>query len=82
MTVTVDRPLSSYHSEHPDLYDPIHYGYIKGKTAPDGEEEDAYIPGVNNPVKEDTGKGIAGIYRQDDMEKMGGRVGCRASERL
>ena len=36
VTVTVDRPLGSYHPEHPDVYYPINYGYIKGTIAADG----------------------------------------------
>lgn len=47
VTVTVDRPLGSCHPEHPDLYYPINYGFIEGTIAADGEEEDAYILGVN-----------------------------------
>ena len=68
VTVTVDRPLGSYHPEHPDLYYPVNYGYIKGTMAPDGEEEDAYILGIGKPVREYTGKVIAVIYRKDDTE--------------
>jgi hypothetical protein len=52
--VTVDRPLGSYHPKHKDMYYPINYGYIEGIIAPDGEEQDAYILGVNTPVKEST----------------------------
>ena len=33
VTVTVDRPLGSFHSEHPDIHYPINYGYIKGTMA-------------------------------------------------
>ena len=43
VTVTVDRPLGSYHPEHSDIYYSVNYGYIKGTIAADGEEEDAYI---------------------------------------
>ena len=68
VTVTVDRPMGSHHPEHPDLYYPINYGYIKGTMAPDGEEEDAYILGIKKPVKEYTGKVIAVIHRKDDVE--------------
>lgn len=68
VTVTVDRPLGSYHPEHPDLYYPVNYGYIKGTMAQDGEEEDAYILGVREPVRKYTGKVIAVIYRKDDTE--------------
>ena len=69
VTVTVDRPLGSYHPEHKDMYYPINYGYIEGVIAPDGEEQDAYILGVNEPVKEFTGKIIAIIHRFDDVEE-------------
>ena len=67
--VTVDRPLGSYHPKHKDIYYPINYGYIKGIIAPDGEEQDAYILGVNEPVKEFVGKIIAIIHREDDVEE-------------
>ncbi len=67
--VTVDRPLGSFHPEHNDLYYPINYGYIEGILAPDGEEQDAYILGVNEAVKEFTGKVIAVIRRLDDVEE-------------
>ena len=48
--VIVDRPLGSYHPEHKDLYYPINYGYVEGYIASDGEEQDAYILGVNKAV--------------------------------
>ena len=67
--VTVDRPLGSYHPKHKDIYYPINYGYIEGIMAPDGEEQDAYILGVNAPVKEFVGKIIAIIHREDDIEE-------------
>ena len=69
VTVTVDRPLGSYHPEYKDMYYPINYGYIEGVMAPDGEEQDAYILGVNEPVKKFTGKIIAIVYRKDDIEE-------------
>ncbi|MGN1136029.1 MAG: inorganic diphosphatase [Oscillospiraceae bacterium] len=67
--VVVDRPLGSFHPEHPDMYYPVNYGYIPGIIAPDGEEQDAYIIGVDEPVKEFTGKIIAVIHRYDDVEE-------------
>ena len=54
--VTVDRPMGSYHPKHKDILYPINYGYIEGIMAPDGEEQDAYILGVDKPVSEFTGK--------------------------
>ena len=68
VAITVDRPMGSFHPEHPDLYYPINYGYIPGTMAPDGEEEDAYILGVDHPVSTFTGRIIAVIHRQDDTE--------------
>lgn len=67
--VTVDRPLGTYHPKHKDMYYPINYGYIEGIIAPDGEEQDAYILGVDEPVKEFTGKIIAIVHRFDDVEE-------------
>ena len=69
VTVTVDRPLGSYHPEHKDMYHPINYGYIEGIIAPDGEEQDAYILGVGTPVSQFTGRIIAVIHRFDDIEE-------------
>ena len=69
VTVTVDRPLGTYHPKHKDLYYPINYGYIEGIIAPDGEEQDAYILGVDEPMEQFTGKVIAIIHRYDDVEE-------------
>ena len=65
VTVTVDRPMGSYHPEHKDMYYPVNYGYIEGIIAPDGEEQDAYILGVDKF----TGKIIAVVHRIDDVEE-------------
>lgn len=69
VTVTVDWPLGSYHPEYEDLYYPVNYGYIQGIMAPDGEEQDAYILGVRQAVETFTGRVIAVIRRQDDVEE-------------
>ena len=66
--VTVDRPLGSRHPEYKDMRYPINYGYVEGIIAPDEEEQDAYILGVDEPVKEFTGRKIAVIHRMDDCE--------------
>lgn len=68
VTVTVDRPKGTFHPKHKDIFYPVNYGYIKGIMAPDGEEQDAYILGVSEAVKEFTGKIIAVIHRLDDVE--------------
>lgn len=67
--VTIDRAMGTYHPDYPDMYYPINYGYIEGIMAPDGEEQDAYILGVEEPLKEFTGKIIAIIHRNDDIEE-------------
>ena len=67
--VIVDRPLGTYHPKHKDIYYPVNYGYIKDVMAGDGEEQDAYILGVHEPIKEFTGKVIAIIHRFDDIEE-------------
>ena len=69
VTVTIDRPMGSYHPVHKSQYYPINYGYVKGIIAQDGEEQDAYVIGVDVPVKEYTGKVIAVIHRNDDVEE-------------
>ncbi|MBQ3751214.1 MAG: inorganic pyrophosphatase [Bacteroidales bacterium] len=68
VTVTVDRSLGSHHPLYKELYYPVNYGYIKGIMAPDGEEQDAYILGVDTPIEEFTGKVVAVIHRKDDVE--------------
>ena len=67
--VTIDRPLGSFHPEHSDMYYPVNYGYVEGTIAPDGEEQDVYILGVDKPLKEFTGRIIAVIHRLDDVEE-------------
>ncbi len=68
VTVVVDRPLGTFHPQHPGLYYPVNYGYIPGILAPDGEEQDAYILGVAEPVKCFTGPVIAILRRKNDIE--------------
>lgn len=66
--VIIDRPLGTYHPKHKELYYPVNYGYIPGTMAPDGEEQDAYVLGIDEPVSEFFGKIIAIIIRNDDTE--------------
>ena len=66
--VVMDRPLGSYHPEHKDMYYPVNYGYIPGIMAPDGEEQDAYVLGVEVPLAEFVGEVAAVIKRNNDIE--------------
>ena len=66
--VIVDRPLGTAHPKYSDLIYSVNYGYIPGVFAQDGEEQDAYILGVDEPVAEFVGKVIAIIHRLNDIE--------------
>ncbi len=69
VTVTIDRPLGSRHPSHPGIFYPINYGFIPDQMAPDGEEQDAYILGVDGPAETVSGTVIAVIHRFDDVEQ-------------
>lgn len=69
VTVVVDRPIGTYHPTHKNIYYTVNYGYLPGTMAPDGEEQDAYILGITQPIKEFVGKVIAIIHRFDDIEE-------------
>ena len=49
--VIIDRPLGTYHTKHKDIFYSVNYGYVEGVIAPDGEEQDAYVLGVDKPLK-------------------------------
>ena len=66
--VIVERPLGSSHPEYSDLIYSVNYGYVPELLAPDGEEQDAYVLGVDEPVSEFVGKVIAVIHRLNDVE--------------
>ena len=70
VTVKIDRKLGSKHPKHGFVY-PLNYGYIPGTISGDGEELDAYVVGVFDPVEEFIGKCIAIIHRtNDDDDKL------------
>ncbi len=68
VTVQIDRPLGSRHPNRPDTIYPVNYGFVAGVMAADGEEQDAYILGVHEPVARFTGLHIATIHRKNDVE--------------
>lgn len=67
--IKIDRPMGTAHPKRPDIIYPINYGYVPGLIAPDGEEQDAYVLGVDEPLTEFTGRLIAVIHRFDDVEE-------------
>ena len=67
VTVKMDRPFGSKHPKKGFIY-PINYGYIPNTISGDGEELDAYVLGIFEPVEEYTGKVIAIIHRVNDND--------------
>ncbi len=68
--IGIDRPMGSKHPEWGFIY-PVNYGFVPDTIAPDGEELDAYVLGVFEPLREFTGKCIAVIHRlNDDDDKL------------
>ena len=68
VTVVVDRPLGTFHPTHNDILYTVNYGYVPGVFANDGEEQDAYVLGVDKPIEQFVGKVVAIIHRLDDVE--------------
>lgn len=67
LTIKIDREFGSKHPKHGFIY-PVNYGYVPNTISGDGEELDAYLLGVFEPVKEFTGKCIAIIHRTNDND--------------
>ena len=65
--IKVDRPLGSKHPKHSFIY-LVNYGYVPNTTSGDGEELDAYILGIYEPLETFTGKCIAIIHRTNDND--------------
>ena len=65
--IEIDRPMDSKHPKHGFVYE-VNYGFVPNTKAPDGEEIDAYLLGVDKPVKEFIGRCIAIIHRPDDND--------------
>ena len=63
--VMVDRPIGFCRR---DMVYPVNYGYVPGIMAGDGEEQDAYILGVAQPVEEFDGRVIGIVRRRNDRE--------------
>ena len=63
--VEVDRPVGHIHK---GLRYPINYGYVPGIMAADGEEQDAYILGITDPISAFDGQVIGAIRRKNDVE--------------
>ena len=67
LDVIIDRKMGSRHPVHGFEY-PINYGYIPNTQSGDGEELDAYILGITEPLETFTGLCIAIIHRLNDND--------------
>ena len=70
VTIKIDRQLGSKHQKHGWVYE-LNYGFVPDTIAPDGEELDAYVFGVDVPVETFAGRCVAVIHRtNDDDDKL------------
>lgn len=70
VSIVIDRKLGTKHPKHGFIY-MVNYGYVPNTVSGDGEELDAYLLGVFEPVNEFLGKVIAVIHRtNDDDDKL------------
>ncbi len=67
VNVKMDRPMGSRHPKNGFVY-PVNYGYIPNTISGDGEELDAYVLGVFEPLDTFKGKVIAIIHRLNDND--------------
>lgn len=66
-----DQPVGSSYEPHNIANYPINYGYVPGVLAPDGDDLDAYLCNVFEPLKEADGICVAIIHRiNDDDDKL------------
>lgn len=79
--VTVDRAMGSKHPKYGFIY-PVNYGYIGNIIAGDGEELDAYILGIHEPLANFKGNVIAVINRleEDDPKLIVTKIGVDYSD--
>lgn len=65
VNVVVDCPIGY---QHGNIGYPINYGYIPNVIGGDGEEQDVYILGANEPAAEFYDQVVAAIRRKNDCE--------------
>ncbi len=67
--VVIDRPIGHVHvTKGITLHYTVNYGYLPGVMGGDGEEQDVYILGVEEPLQQFTGSIIGVVRRADDNE--------------
>lgn len=69
VTVKIDRPIGYvHHTKGVTLRYTVNYGFLPGVIGGDGEEQDVYVLGVEEPLERFTGRIIGAIRRRDDNE--------------
>ena len=69
VTVTIDRPIGYVHVKSGITFRyPINYGFLPEVMGGDGDEQDVYILGVDEPLETFTGRIIGVVRRRDDNE--------------
>ena len=67
LKIKIDRQFGSKHPKHGFIY-PVNYGFVPNTVSGDGEELDAYLLGVFEPVDEYEGECIAIVHRTNDND--------------
>jgi inorganic pyrophosphatase len=65
--VNIDRPVGSTHPKFGFEY-PVNYGFIPYTISGDGEELDAYVLMIDEPLSEYLGRCIGGVHRVNDND--------------
>ncbi len=67
--IVIDRPIGYVHrtGAYETVY-PVNYGYLPGVAGGDGEEQDAYLLGVSEPVTEADAAVVGVARRKNDVE--------------
>jgi inorganic pyrophosphatase len=66
--IKIDRPLGSIHPRLDKIQYESNYGYLEGVKALDGDDLDAYLLLVNEPVQEYEGVVTAVVHRLNDND--------------
>ncbi len=66
VTVTIDHPYGSFHPHVPDLLYPCNCGYAEGIGTLDGDFQDVYVYGPEEPLETFRGIVIAILYRREE----------------
>lgn len=67
VNIEIDRALGTKHPKHGFIYE-LNYGFVPNTISGDGEEIDAYVLGIHEPIKQFSGRCVAIIHRTNDND--------------